>query len=142
MTVQESNGKSRGSNTTTIQMAADSCCLPVNSIITGGLGEVHDSKAVLELLEQLPEAEHVITERGYDNEKIREQVRQKNGIPTIPHKRNSKVGNGDIDRCLYKYRHLVENAFASLKHLRSVAPKYDRLARNYLSTLALACCIM
>ena len=105
-------------------------------------GEVHDSKAAIELLEQLPDAEHVIADRGYDSEKIRELVRKKNGVPIIPRKRNSKIGNADIDWCLYKYRHLVENVFARLKHYRAVATRYDKLVRNYTSTLALACCML
>src|SRR5690554_7645765 len=67
---------------------------------------------------------------------------KKKGVPNIPRKRNSKIGNGDINWCLYKYRHLVENVFARLKHYRSVATRYDKLARNYASTLALACCLI
>ena len=47
--------------------------------------------------------------------------------PVIPKKQNSKTGNGDIDWCLYKYRHLVENAFERLKHFRSIATRYDKL---------------
>lgn len=121
-------------------MAVDSCGLPIDFIVTGG--EVHDSKAAIELLKQLPDAEHVIADRGYDSEKIREQIREKKGVPNILRKRNSKIGNGDIDWCLYKYRHLVENVFARLKHYRSVATRYDKLARNYASTLALACCLI
>ncbi|MCF1558967.1 IS5/IS1182 family transposase, partial [Escherichia coli] len=35
-----------------------------------------------------------------------------------------------------------ENVFARLKHYRSVATRYDKLARNYASTLALACCLI
>ena len=30
-------------------------------------------------------------------------------------KKNSKIGNADMDWGLYKYRHLVENVFARLK---------------------------
>jgi transposase len=67
-------------------------------------------------------------------------VRNKKAIPIIPRKRNSKVGNGDWS--LYKYRHLVENAFARLKHYRAIATRYEKLAKNYVSMLALVCCFM
>ena len=40
---------------------------------------------------------------------------------------------------LYKIRHLVENAFARLKHYRAIATRYDKLKRNYLSTVLLGC---
>ncbi|MDC9583422.1 transposase, partial [Xenorhabdus sp. PR6a] len=39
---------------------------------------------------------------------------------------------------LYCYRHLVENAFAKIKHFRAIATRYDKLERNYASMLALA----
>lgn len=44
-----------------------------------------------------------------------------------------------MDWALYCYRHLVENAFARLKHFRAVATRYDKLKRNYQSTAAMAC---
>ena len=57
----------------------------------------------------------------------------------LSRKKNSKTGNGDMDWCLYKYRHLVENIFARLKHFRAIATRYDKLKRNYASMLAMAC---
>jgi transposase len=87
----------------------------------------------------LPNSDYIIANRGYDSEALREQIRDKNAIPVIPRKKNSKVGNADIDWCLYKYRHLVENVFARLKQYRAIATRYDKLKRNYESTLTLAC---
>ncbi|HGB3473279.1 TPA: IS5 family transposase [Salmonella enterica subsp. diarizonae serovar 61:l,v:z35] len=136
----ESIGKSCGGNSTKIHLAVDSYGLPMDFLLTGG--EVHDSKVAPELIARLPDAAVVVADKGYDSEAIRELVRKKNGQPVIPRKSNSKTGNADIDWCLYKYRHLVENAFARLKHYRAIATRYDKLARNYASTLALACCMM
>ena len=76
---------------------------------------------------------------GYDSEGIREQVYGKGMDSVIPRKRNSKTGNGRLDRGLYRYRHLVENAFARLKMYRAIATRYDKLKRNYESMVALAC---
>lgn len=59
--------------------------------------------------------------------------------PVIPRKSNSKTGSDDMDWGLYKYRHLVENIFARLKHFRAIATRYDKLKRNYSSMVALAC---
>ncbi len=42
-------------------------------------------------------------------------------IPVIPGKKNSNGGSDDVDWCLYKYCHLVENVFARLKNFRAVA---------------------
>lgn len=130
-------GKSRGGNTTKIHMAVDAYGLPIEFLITGG--EVHDSKAAPALIELLPTSDYLIADKGYDSEPLREQIRDKNTIPVIPRKCNSKIGNADIDWCLYKYRHLVENVFARLKHFRAIATRYDKLKRNYQGMLALAC---
>jgi len=43
-----------------------------------------------------------------------------------------------MDWCLYKYRHLVENMFARIKHSRAIATRDDKLERNFASMLALA----
>lgn len=136
----EGIGKSVAGNTTKIHMAVDSYGSPIEFHITGG--EVHDSKAVPTLIDRLPSLDYIIADRGYDSEVLREKIRDKNAIPIIPRKKNSKVGNDDIDWCLYKYRHLVENVFARLKQYRGIATKYDKLKRNYESTLALACCMI
>jgi IS5 family transposase len=59
-------GKSRG-NMTKIHLAVDSYGLPIEFILTGG--EVHDSKAAIELIEKLPDAVRVIADRSYDSER-------------------------------------------------------------------------
>jgi len=130
-------GLSRGGNTSKIHLAVDSYGLPIEFIITGG--EVHDSKAANELIELLPQGDFVVADKGYDSEAIREKIRERNSIPVIPRKKNSLLGNADIDWCLYKYRHLVENAFARLKHFRAIATRYDKLKIHFESMLALAC---
>ena len=47
--------------------------------------------------------------------------------------------NTDIDVYLYKLRHLVENMFARIKHFRAIATRFDKLKRNFISNVALAC---
>lgn len=103
---------------------------------------MHDSKAAESLLSKLPKSEFIIADRGYDSEKLREIIKKRGSIPIIPRKRNSRIGNDDIDWHLYKLRHLVENAFARIKHYRAVSTRYDKLSRNYASVIALAFCMM
>ena len=133
---QQAIGLSRGGNTSKIHLAVDSYGLPIEFIITGG--EVHDSKAANELIELLPQGDFVVADKGYDSEAIRDKIRERDSIPVIPRKKNSLLGNADIDWCLYKYRHLVENAFARLKHFRVIATRYDKLKVHFESMLALA----
>lgn len=136
----EAIGKSVAGNTTKIHMATDAHGLPIHFEITGG--EVHDCKVAPEFIANLPNADYTIADKGYDSEVVREQNREKSSIPIIPRKSNSKLGNDDMDWGLYKYRHLVENVFARLKHFRAIATRYDKLKRNYSSMVALACGFM
>jgi transposase len=133
-------GLSRGGNTTKIHMAVESSGLPIEFEVTGG--EINDCTAAPELIEKLPASDYTIADKGYDSEALREQIRKKCSIPVIPRKKNSKIGNDDMDWCLYKYRHLVENTFARLKHFRAIATRYDKLKRNFTSTIAMGCAFM
>lgn len=133
-------GKSKGGNTTKIHMAVDAYGLPIDFEITGG--EVHDCKIAPEFIAKLPKADFTIADKGYDSEEVREVIRKKSSVPVIPRKSNSKTGNADIDWCLYKYRHLVENLFARIKHFRGLSTRFDKLKRNYVSVVAMACALL
>ena len=93
-------GKSRGGNTTKIHRAVDAHGLPIDFELTGG--EVQDCKSAAEFIEKLPAARYTIANKGYDSEEVRDTIRKKSSIPVIPRKSNSKIGNTDMDWCLYK----------------------------------------
>ena len=133
----EAIGKSAGGNTTKIHPATDGFGLPLDFLITEG--QVNDVKIAPKLVSILPTSEYLIADRGYDSEALRNQIREKGMIPMCLRKRKSLTGNNDMDWDLYKYRHLVENAFARLKHFRAIATRYDKLEQNYKSMVALAC---
>ncbi|UJP08373.1 MAG: transposase, partial [Nitrosomonas sp.] len=92
-----------------------------------------------DLIGRLPDTQAIVTDKGYDSECIREQITKKGARVVIPRKCSSLKGNADMDWGLYRYRHLVENAFARLKQYRAVATRYDKLKRNYESMVAMAC---
>ncbi|AOE83215.1 transposase [Pseudomonas sp. TCU-HL1] len=79
-----------------------------------------------------------MADKGYDIERIREQIAVQGARPVIPRKRNSIKGNAGLDRGPYRYRHLVENAFTR-RNYRPVAFRHDKLKRNYESLVAMAC---
>ena len=58
-------------------------------------------------------------------------------MPVIPGRINRKRKIA-YDRTRYRDRHLIENAFCRIKDWRRVATRYDKLARNFLSAVALA----
>jgi len=90
------------------------------------------------LIEKI-DGENLIADKGYDSEDIREKARNKKMVPIIPKRYNNKTPNPEFDRDLYRNRHLVENLFARLKHFRSVATRFEKIARNFKAVVVLAC---
>ncbi len=132
----ESIGKSRGGNSTKIHLAVDSYGLPVHFELSGG--QVHNIAYAGQLICRAPKSEYIIADKGYDSEKLRDSIKEQGAILVISRRKSNKAGNDDIDWCLYKYRHLVENTFTRIKYFRAIATKYDKLERNYVSMHALA----
>lgn len=137
---EQAIGKSRGGNSTKIHLAVDSGGLPVHFELSGG--QAHDVSYGETLVTSSPKAEVVVADKGYDSQALRDLIKQRDAQHVIPRKGNSKRGNDDIDWCMYRYRHLVENAFLKIKKYRAVATRYDKLAMNYLSVVALAFSLM
>ena len=130
-------GRSRGGNTTKIHIAADAHGNPIDFEITGG--EVNDCKVASKLIEKVDNPEVIVADKGYDSEAIRDEIRLHGSQPIIPRKSNSTKPNPEFDSYLYKLRHLVENLFARLKHFRSIATRFEKLARNYKAMVYLGC---
>lgn len=136
----EDIGKSRGGNSTKIHLAVDSGGLPVYFELSQG--QVNDIVHAKSLVENSPKAEHVVADKGYDSDTFREEVEKMGADSTIPRRKHQKKGNEDVDWCLYRYRHLVENAFGRIKNYRAIATRYDKLSRNYSSMVTLSFLMM
>ncbi len=130
-------GISRGGATSKLHITADAHGNPIDFEVTGG--EVHDSQVAIQLIDKVGRAEHFIADKAYDSDAIREHAKQTGMNPVIPRKSNSKKPNPEFDKHLYKLRHLVENLFARLKHFRSIATQFEKLARNFRAMVFLAC---
>ena len=100
-------------------------------------GNVSDIKAAPALLERAGRMRYLLADKGYDADPLRRAVRAAGAVPVIPGRRNRKRSiRHDTER--YRRRHLIENAFCRLKDFRRVATRYDKLAANFLSGVALA----
>jgi transposase len=109
--------------------------LPVRLVISPG--QASDKTVALVLLTNLPPAQALVADRGYDAQAIIDLVHQAGGQAHIPTCRDRKVQRS-IDPVLYRQRNLVERFFCKLKQFRRVATRFDKLARNFLATVALA----
>ena len=105
----EQIGKSCGGNSTKIHLAVDSGGLPICFDLSEG--QRHDILHAKSLVEQLDEVNTIVCDKGYDSEAFRTFVKEHGG-ETVIAKRNygQDIDKTSMDWCLYKYRHLVENA--------------------------------
>src|SRR5690606_23241364 len=110
--------------------------LPIDFKITGG--DVHDSQVAKQLIDTVDEATYLIADKGYDAGHIRIYAQNKDMIPIIPMRSNSKRSNKEFDKYLYQLRHLVENAFSRLKHFPSITTILYKLSPNYHSMIYIA----
>jgi transposase len=136
---EKSIGRSKGGNTTKVHMLADGLGNPVTFEITAG--NIHDVSVGSKLI-AASEGENIIGDKGYDSEALRDSILAKNATPHIPRKSNSQKPNPQFDKYLYRHRHLVENLFQRLKHFRAFATRYDKLTRNFSSSVFIGCTLI
>jgi transposase len=84
----------------------------------------------------------VIADKGYDSDIFRQFIESEGMESVIPKRKYNGEKQKGVDWCLYKYRHLVENAFGRIKYFRSISTRYEKLARNCASMVSLAFMMM
>jgi transposase len=103
-------------------------------------GQTHDLACAEPLLEAAdPQA--LIGDKAYDADPLLDNLAARDITPVIPPKANRKTPRS-CDFALYCERNLVERFFNKLKHFRAIATRYDKLARNFLAGVQLACAII
>ena len=128
-------GLSRGGQTTKIHALSDTLGRPIVLKVTAG--NVSDVTMAEALLAEVDDCRHVLADKGYDSDKLRTAIRAKGAKPVIPG-RKSRKRQVRFDKTRYKFRWLAEAVFCRLKDFRRIATRYDKLARNYASALAIA----
>ena len=134
----EAIGVSRGGRTTKIHALVDVLGRPLRLALTPG--NTSDLKGADLLLGDAVRCKRLIADRGYDANRLRQTLRAQGTTPVIPGRRNRKRPI-QYDQRRYKDRWRVEAMFCRLKDFRRIATRYDKLARNYLSAVALAAAI-
>jgi transposase len=77
-------------------------------------GQMSDHTGAKLLYPQMPEADTLIVDKGYDSDEFRDALEAKGIAPCIPPKRNRRRAI-PFDKVLYKRRHKIENMFGRLK---------------------------
>ncbi|WP_429807211.1 IS5 family transposase [Ensifer sp. B1-9] len=127
-------GRSRGGWTTKVHALTDVLGRPYALMLTAG--NVSDVKAAPALLERAGPMRYLLGDKGYDANSLRKALRENGTSPVIPGRLNRKR-TIRYDQQRYRGRYLIENAFCRIKDFRRVATRYDKLAANFLSGVAL-----
>ncbi|MGV4856577.1 transposase [Acetobacter senegalensis] len=99
------------------------------------VGQVSDFRGADVLLNNLPdETSEIIGDRGYDSNKIRQSLADRNIIACIARKKNRK-SKAPYNWHLYKKRHLIENMFMKHKDWRHIDTRYNRCAYTFMSAI-------
>jgi transposase len=80
---------------------------------------------------------HLLADKGYDSDAIRDALRQKDIMPVIPPRSNRNIAIR-WNRRIYKERNRIERMIGHLKVNRAIATRYDKLAQSFLDALHLA----
>ncbi len=91
------------------------------------------------LLDAVAKPKRVLADKAYDADSLRRWLKQRKIKAAIPStaSRRTPYPLDRAPRAAYKRRNVIERMFCKLKNWRRIATRYDRLARNYLSGLAL-----
>ena len=114
-----------------MHLAVDAHGLPVRILVTKGTRA--DCKEAKSLIKGLS-AECLLADKEYDANHVIKQVLSQGMKVVIPPKKNREMQR-DYDQYLYKFRHLVENAFLHLKRWRGINTRYAKHAKSFLAAI-------
>lgn len=127
-------GKTRGGRNTKIMALTDVRGLPVKlSLIEG---QAYEGNHVIELLDD-PRGLMVVGDKGFDSDKLRQQLEELGARHCFPSKSNRRKKRR-LNKKLYRQRYQVENFFCRLKRWACSSTRRNKLALNFLSLIQFA----
>ena len=103
-------------------------------------GQAHDLRETDTLICDLS-AGHLLADRAFDADWLRNDLLDRGTIPVIPPKSNRKFP-ADFDRETYKWRHLIENYFGKLKENRGIAMRSCKTDQSFKAFISIAATII
>jgi transposase len=104
-------------------------------------GQMSDYRGAALMIDALPQATHMIADKGYDGDWFRQALIERGATPCIPSKAN-RIVRIPHDTTLYRQRHLIENMFGKLKDWRRIHTRYDRCAHTFMSAICIAATVI
>ena len=103
-------------------------------------GQAHDLRGTAVLVEGLT-CGHLLADRAFDANWLREALAEAGIVPVIPPKSNRRFP-AEFDRHTYKWRHLIENFFQKLKEYRGIAMRCCKTDESYSAFIALTATVI
>lgn len=88
----------------------------------------------------MPPACVLAADTAYDSNGLRQFLIERGTLPVIPNNPTRKRKH-PFDEQTYKTRNVIERMFCRLKDWRRIATRYDKLAKNFAATIAIAAII-
>jgi transposase len=98
-------------------------------------GQRHDSVGVAPLLTDLDFAA-LLADKAFDRDVFRAELADQGAVAVIPPKTN-RAADIPCDFDMYKWRHLVENFFCTIKEFRRIATRYDKTDQSFKAMIHL-----
>ena len=131
---KQAMGKTRGNRNNKIMALTDGRGLAVNLLLIPG--QADEGHHVLPLLEN-PTGLCVVGDKGFDSDKLRQQLQLLGATPCIP--RSARCGiQRKVSRKLYRQRYRIENYFCRLKRWACASTRRDKFAAHFLSLIQFA----
>jgi transposase len=103
-------------------------------------GQRHDIKSFEALMAGIS-CLALIGDKGFDAGWLRERLRANDTEAVIP-LREGTSGYAEHDREKYKWRHLVENFFCSIKAFRRIATRYEKTDKCFAAIVNLVATVL
>ena len=83
----------------------------------------------------------LLGDKAYDSDPFRKALREDGITPVIPGRANRKKRIRH-DKEAYKGRNVIERCYCRLKDFRRIATRYDKLARNFFSSVCFVAAVV
>jgi transposase len=135
---EQAIGVTRGGRNSKVHAIVDKLCRPWVIILTPG--NVADCTVGPECVNMIAGVKVLLGDKAYDSDEFRKSLRRDGIKPVIPGRANRKKPIR-YDNEAYKGRNVIERCVCRLKDFRRIATRYDKLARNFFSSVYLAAAV-
>lgn len=132
-------GRTKGGRNTKLHAVCDEKGRPCVLLLTPG--NVHDCKVAQLCIEAIAPSKHLVADKGYDSQALREWLQDRGTEPVIPPRKNRTI-QYDYDRAIYKQRNVVERMFCRLKDWRRIATRFDRNVKTFMGAVCIAAAVI